>query len=253
MNNIIVHIPHSSLKLPLMFFEDLKVSKKEILDYNNFMVDYKVNELVPKNIKKIIFPYSRLFCDVERFKDDSKEMMSKYGMGVIYQKNIDGKIIRSISDEYKMKVINNYYNWHHEKFTNMVTDVINKYNSCLIIDLHSYGEEFVKKIWKDIETPDICLGVDNDFIGQDLILVTIKHFEEYGYSVLINKPYAGSIVPLDYYNAKDKRVKSLMIEINKKIYLDSDIIVNEEKFLKLKECLEIYLRKLQNFEKGCGK
>jgi hypothetical protein len=35
---------------------------------------------------KIIAPFSRIFCDVERFSDDELEVMAKSGMGVLYEK-----------------------------------------------------------------------------------------------------------------------------------------------------------------------
>ena len=38
----------------------------------------------------------------------------------------------------------------------------------------------------------------------------------------INRPFAGSIVPMKYYR-KDIRVMSVMIEINRRLYIDLDI------------------------------
>ena len=32
-----------------------------------------------------------MFCDVEKYLDDSKEVMSKYGMGAVYTKDSNGK------------------------------------------------------------------------------------------------------------------------------------------------------------------
>lgn len=49
------------------------------------MCDYKIDEIVEDKSQTIIFSYSRLYCDVERFRDSS-EIMNKYGMGYIYTK-----------------------------------------------------------------------------------------------------------------------------------------------------------------------
>ena len=50
----------------------------------------------------------------------------------------------------------------------------------------------------------------------------LEFFKQRGYSVEINKPFAGSIVPLKYYQS-DRRVSSVMIELNRRLYIDHDL------------------------------
>jgi len=52
------------------------------------------------------------------------------------------------------------------------------------------------------------------------------------YDVAINTPYAGSLVPNKFY-MKDNRVKSVMIEINKRLHLEADNITKVEFFNRL--------------------
>jgi N-formylglutamate amidohydrolase len=40
-----------------------------------------------------------------------------------------------------------------------------------------------------------------------------------GYKTLINSPFKGTIVPLNYYQ-KNKKVLSVMLEINRSLYMD---------------------------------
>ena len=40
-----------------------------------------------------------------------------------------------------------------------------------------------------------------------------------GLSVKINSPFAGALVPMDYY-MRDARVGSVMIEVNRRLYVD---------------------------------
>ena len=42
----------------------------------------------------VIFPVSRLIIDPERFLDDLMEAMSEVGMGVIYTRTSDGRVLR---------------------------------------------------------------------------------------------------------------------------------------------------------------
>lgn len=94
LDKFIIHIPHSSTKLPNIFYERLLVDKEYIEKENIFMSDYLIDTFVSSNFKNVVkFDYSRLFCDVERYKDDDKEEMSKYGMGVIYTNDSNNKKI----------------------------------------------------------------------------------------------------------------------------------------------------------------
>ncbi len=82
---VLLHMPHTKLRLPPIFYKWLIVNKNELHQYNLIMSDVGVDELF-KGIKayRIHPKYSRLYCDVEKFKDDNLEVMSKYGQGVVY-------------------------------------------------------------------------------------------------------------------------------------------------------------------------
>lgn len=215
MGYILFHVPHSSLKMPKIFN---RVKIENIDSFNYLMCDLFTDKLVPLNSSKLLFKYSRVFCDVEKFNSE-KETMNRYGMGVIYTNDLENKIT-NISNKYKNKVIKSYYNKHHNKLDKMVSDRIRKYNKCLIIDLHSYSDYVVNRLFNYSINPDICIGVDNYFTPKWLIDLTIKHFTKYGYSIKINYPYEGTIIPNKYYNKKDNRVISIMLEINKRIYIN---------------------------------
>ena len=68
------------------------------------------------------------------------------------------------------------------------------------------------------DRPDICIGTDEFHTPKELVACSTNYFIGLGYSVSMNSPYSGSIVPMRYYR-KDKRVSSIMIEINRKLYL----------------------------------
>ena len=103
----------------------------------------------------------------------------------------------------------------------MVGEVLSKKGNCFIIDLHSFSDEFVYKMFNKKSTPDICIGINKNY-DKELLLKTIKHFKKHNYSVKINYPFSGSITSNKY-----SEVKSIMIEINKRIYLNSIKDYNE--------------------------
>ncbi len=88
-NKFIIHIPHSSIKLTDEFWKQTILDKDYINKENIFMSDYLIDKFLPnkKEFNIMKFDCSRLLCDVERFKDDNIEEMSKLGMGVIYSKD----------------------------------------------------------------------------------------------------------------------------------------------------------------------
>ncbi|MBQ8891994.1 MAG: N-formylglutamate amidohydrolase [Bacilli bacterium] len=242
MNYVLFHIPHSLLKIPKQFWAICIKDKDYISSSNLFMCDFLTDKLVPNKCHKLIFKYSRLFCDVEKFKDDKKEIMFQKGMGVIYTQDCDN-IITNPNYEYKNKVLKSYYDKHHNKLDKIVTNIINQNKKCIIIDLHSYSDEMVKKLFNIKNTPDICIGIDNNYTSKELIDFTIKHFKQYNYSIDINNPYVGTIIPNKFINKKEDKLLSIMIEINKRIYLNS-----KNDFNKLKECLDEYYKKLNYFK-----
>ena len=69
--------------------------------------------------------------------------------------------------------------------------------------------------------PDICIGIEKDFFDQEILDRVIEEIKKRGYTYQINYPYQGSLVPNCIYNKKAtyKKVVSIMLEINKRIYL----------------------------------
>ena len=236
LSKFIIHIPHSSLKVPKEFRERLLVDDEYFEKENKYISDYKIDEFVPKDYPNIVkFNYYRMFCDVERYLDDSKEEMSKYGMGAIYIKDSNGDKFIKLDKEYRQFVIDKYYKKHHENIDLMVEKLLKIYNDCFIIDLHSFSDEFVNKMFNKNNNPDICIGINKSNYDIYLLEKTINHFSSYGYSVMINYPYSGSIISNKYPD-----VKSIMIEVNKRVYLD-----NKEHYNKFHDCMKDFFDMLK--------
>lgn len=240
-SNLLIHIPHTSLYLPKEFYDNLIVDKNFIEEENIFVSDYLIDIFVPDNFENIVkVEVSRLCCDVERFLDDSLEEMSKLGMGVIYEKDSNGNQFINVTPHYKKEIIKKYYLPHHKKLNEMSSKILNSHNICNIIDLHSFSDDFVFKVLGKKNSPDICIGTDKLFTNKDYKELIINHFLKWNYTVLENYPYKGTIIPNDFIN-KNNKVNSIMIEINKRIYLDKNKELNLKKVKKLKKCMnELY-------------
>jgi len=156
---------------------------------------------------------SRLVVDPERFIDDP---MEAFGMGVIYTHTANGEALRAISETDRWALINTYYHPHHNALTQIVDDCLKQYNQCLIIDCHSFPAQPLP-YENDLNRPDICIGTNSYHTSTDIKDCLLKVFEAFGYRVAIDSPFSGTIVPLKHYH-KDKRVASVMIEVNRSLY-----------------------------------
>lgn len=90
--------------------------------FEYFMTDMYCDELFYKGDDTVVFPYSRLLCDVERFREDADEEMSSVGMGLAYTKTSDGRALREVSPRLRNEQLCRYYDPHHTALTAAVDE-----------------------------------------------------------------------------------------------------------------------------------
>jgi N-formylglutamate amidohydrolase len=220
-SHVLIHIPHSSLNIPNNMSDDYLLTKKELEKETKIMADMFTDELFKSALNKyggIKLDVSRVFLDVERFRDDKDEPMADKGMGLAYVKTSDLKELRTL--KYKKEILD-IYDEYHLAFEKLVEKKLAKHNKCLIIDCHSFpSKPRPYQQQQDYEDIKVCIGFV-EYHKEDGLIASIKaNFKDY--KVSQNRPYSGSIVPLKYYK-KDNRVKSVMIEIDRSIYMDDNI------------------------------
>jgi len=213
-NHVILHVPHSSTVIPgdcQFLLTDLQLALE--LDK---LTDHHTHTLFNcAGAAKIVFPVSRLVVDPERFIQDPMESV---GMGVVYTRTTDGEVLRDIPDEDRLALIDTYYHPHHTTLTRMVDECLELYDRCLIIDCHSFPAQPLP-YESDRNRPDICIGTDTFHTNAKLKDCLSAVFEACGYLVAIDSPFSGTLVPLKHYR-NDRRVSSVMIEVNRSLYAD---------------------------------
>ena len=246
MKKLVLHIPHSSTEIPLL--DGYVSSHDEIQQEIIKLTDWYTDDLFDSEVDdKIVTPFSRIFCDVERFADDELEVMSKFGMGVLYEKFDDGNILRIVSPELKQDVLKSYYWAHHAILSKVVKTSLEQTKSCLILDCHSFpSSPLTRAIVQDEIRPDFNIGTDSYHTPKYIIDESRNYFETKGYTLGIDTPYSGSIVPMEYYQ-KDKRVTSIMLEVNRGLYLKENSNEKSENYNKTKEIVQGYMNLLRSF------
>lgn len=125
-----------------------------------------------------------------------------------------------IFSKLRTRILNEYY-WKHDNIlTDRVKYQLEKFDVTTIVDCHSFPQIAINRaLDKSDFRPDFNIGTDDFHTPKKFIDASITFFNDKGYSLGIDKPYSGSMVPIQYYQ-KDKRVQSIMLEINRRLYLN---------------------------------
>lgn len=198
---IITHIPHSSIQN----FQEGWIGGFNMFPLVKAYTDWHTQLLFGSDNKKVIpmvYPNSRFYLDVERLLVDPLE---KIGQGRIYT-SFNG-FERYVDSDTATKLKHEYCDWW------MACNELADNDDTLVIDCHA----FTNSIAPDV---DVCIGFNEDqsHPGDDVLGFIARQFEDIGFKkIAFNKPYSNSIT----FN---KSHKSVMIELNKSIYMDEDTL-----------------------------
>jgi len=225
--NLILHIPHSSTVFPdgEHTFDDLDEEERLLIDY--YTDELFVPEHETNNICHMVFPYCRLYCDVERLINDPLEGK---GLGISYSrwvpcKDGHGESLRSFSGRSSAFAL--YADFHSE----VSKRIVDMPENILLVDCHSFSAlpNLLNSNPTDI---DICIGYNDDETCPNKVIIgnIAQHFKSRGYKVGINNPFSNSktfSVPVAYH--------SLMIEVNKRLYMNEQTLEKTDGFDTLKQ------------------
>src|SRR5687768_1353691 len=134
---LILHIPHASTTIPLRegFIASDSLLRDEIVKLTDWHTDDLFQNFCDQSV---IAPFSRIFCDVERFKNNADEVMAQFGMGMLYTHLDNGEVMREISPSLREKIVNHYYDPHHARLENLTETLLVESNFVTIVDCHSF-------------------------------------------------------------------------------------------------------------------
>ena len=239
---VLANIPHSSSVIPEHVRSQFIITDEELREENRKLVDWFTDELYSpiSELGGMVLTYgvSRFVCDPERFEDDSQECMAQRGMGVLYTHGTHGqRIRRELSSDERERVLNEFYRPYHTAMTDSVAHIVEKFGRCTLIDCHSYPEKVLPyELYADVPRPDLVLGDDSTHTPAWLGIEIERLVKRAGYSFGLNRPFAGTIVPLSFYG--DTRVTSLMLEINRATYMDEVTTTRLQGFSRMRALIE---------------
>ncbi len=240
MKKTLVHIPHSSTAIPSEYRPRFMITPDDLDRELLRMTDLYTDELAEWP-DRLVFPVSRLVCDVERFRDKRMESMTQKGMWVCYTHTSDGKQMKSVHPAHEDEILKRCYDPHHERLANMAQERIQAFGGCIIVDLHSFSPvPLPYEPNQDDDRPDICIGSDGFHTPDQLKGFAGRFFCDRGYTAAFDTPYGGAITPSNMYR-REVRLLAIMIEMNRRLYMDTETGRKNAGFERLKDCMGEYL------------
>ena len=221
---MLFHIPHDATHIPESVKPQFCLSESELESELLLMTDLHTfdlfcGEIAPSQVVRT--EVSRLVIDVERFSDDEREPMASNGMGMVYTRTHDGGALRHPIDKADQDaLVEAWYAPHHAKLNALTQSCLNEHGKALIVDGHSFASQALPyEQSTETRRPQICIGTHKMHTPGWLVDALEDGFWQQGYSVGINHPFSGCMVPAAFHS-RDPRVMSVMIEVRKDLYLD---------------------------------
>lgn len=228
-NRIVLNEPHASVEglynEELSFWNiDAHFLNDVVIKWTDWHTDFLFHGINDERIRTVRFPYSRFIVDAERLWNDPMESI---GQGIVYRL-FDGYMRKpSAKAENKLPRL---WQWHQKRLSAQLTQ------DALLLDCHSFPSH--------LSDVDICIGYNEDWSKpyKNTIETAVNIFEDAGYKVGINNPYSNSETPACPFH-----YHSMMLEVNKKVYLCNDsICLKTDTSCKnnLSEAIGLLMRKL---------
>lgn len=216
-NNIILNIPHASIAgLGYAKWDDKVGLIQEVRKWTDWYTDLIFVPDDRPGVKSITADYSRFVVDVERLEGDP---LDDIGQGIVYTQF--NRIKRALNEEERLGMMAYYYS-----YIKQLKGLLNEHS--LLIDCHSFPS--------DMSEADICIGVNDDWSRPtDFVIELVSEvFKQAGFRVNINQPYSNAMAP-----QMDFEYDAIMIELNKRIYMNEQTLELMESSNKIRTSLDI--------------
>ncbi len=222
----VLHVPHDATEIPAAVRPQFVLSDAELQAELVRITDHHTLGLYSEPADRDLVvraDVSRLVVDTERFADDTREHMAARGLGAVYSVTSQLQPLRTaLSPAERSSLLADYYHPHHARLEAKVAAALDSHGQALVLDCHSFPD---RPLPYEGETsgnrPDICIGTDPFHTPPALAQALRQAFERVGWSVLFDDPFSGALVPQAYYE-RDRRVSSVMIEVNRALHLDEE-------------------------------
>ncbi len=237
---LVVHLPHGSLRIPPPYRQLLVLDedglRRELLRITDRHVLRLFGAARRHGATLFVNRLSRLVVDPERFPDEREAAMDAKGLGAVYRRTSGGEPLRppGFGRADADRLMRDVYWPYARAFADLVRELLRRHGRVRIVDGHSFPSAPLPCEEPGRRRPAFCLGYAQgrapaDWLAWWRALATgglpgMAPVDELlppprpRPLVAENEPFAGSYVPLEFLD--DPRVESLMIEVNRALYMD---------------------------------
>lgn len=245
--------PHSGRIYPAAFLQASRLDSLTLRKSEDAFVEELFRPAVKHGAAMIHAQFPRAYLDVNRepFELDPQlfdgELPSYANTGSIRVIGGLGTIARIVTEseeiyreaptlEEALERIRHLHQPYHKALSGLLNAARRRHGLAILIDCHSMPS--APAMYGHDKKPDFVLG---DRFGSScastLTNLASNTLNELGYSVTLNKPYAGGYIT-EHYGQPPKNVHALQIEINRSLYMDEDRFLKTARFSQIQEDME---------------
>jgi len=256
---LIFNSPHSGRIYPSTFLEASRLDPLTLRRSEDAYVDELFSFAAVLGAPLLHAHFPRAYLDVNRepyeldpilFRDGLPHYANTQSVRVIGGLGTIARIVGESQEIYRepfavetaLERIHGLYVPYHETLAALLTEAKREFGFAIVIDCHSMPSS--PQASKRACRADIVLG---DRFGtscsSELTRLAAQSLESRGFSVALNKPYAGGYIT-EHYGRPHKAQHVLQIEINRSLYMDETTFERSDRFDGLQNKLEAAIREL---------
>jgi len=251
--------PHSGRIYPAAFLAAARLDPLTLRKSEDCFVDELVSEVCVLGAPLLAAEFPRAYLDVNRepYELDPaliREPLPDYansqsprvigGLGTVPRIVADGEDIYGgpLPLAIALQRIELLYRPFHQALAGLIDETYARFGSAVLIDCHSMPSALMSTAGSS--RPDFVLGDRFGASCNPALTAFVKEvLAGLGYSVHVNRPYAGGFIT-EHYGRPARGVHTLQLEVNRGIYLEEATLARTRRFAYLKRDISYLARRL---------
>ncbi len=256
---LVFNSPHSGRSYPSAFLKASKLDAHTLRRSEDAFVEELFGFVMDLGAPLLHAHFPRAYLDVNRepyeldpvlFREGLPHYANTQSVRVVGGLGTIARIVSESDEIYReplsieaaLQRINRLYAPYHEALSELLIESKREFGLVVVIDCHSMPSSTTAD--RSATRPDFVLG---DRFGTscsgELTRLGARSLEALGYSVALNKPYAGGYIT-EHYGRPHKAQHVLQIEINRALYMDETTFEKSDRFAGIREALTTMVRAL---------
>jgi N-formylglutamate amidohydrolase len=246
---VVFNSPHSGRTYPSVFLKASRLTAVALRKSEDAYMDLLLSGVVSSGATLMHAHFPRAYLDLNRepyeldpalFKEELPDYANSHSMRVVGGLGTIARVVNEQEEIYRsppslgaaLERINRLYKPYHGTLRELLGAKRDAFGYAVLVDCHSMPSNAREK--SNGQSPDFVLG---DRFGascpREMVRLVEKYLTELGYSVALNKPYAGGYIT-ERYGTPHQGRHALQIEVNRALYMDEETLALRRDFRNLR-------------------